>query len=110
MEHSKGNCHVELVSAATEARGRRTSAIDLFITGMGCPNCAIRVHNAIVSVPGVTAARVRLVPPIATVRFVAGQVTAEQLAAAVTGAAMVSGHEYHAYEMDRSARRNVPAP
>jgi Cu+-exporting ATPase len=100
MKQANCNCHVEPVRSATDAAGRPTTTVQLFITGMGCPNCALRVQNALAGVPGVTAARVTLVPPFATVQLLPDQVTYAQLSAAVRHAAAASRHDYRAYDMD----------
>jgi len=103
MDQLGCDCRVEPARTGTEANGRPTTDVNLFITGMGCSNCALRVQNALLSVQGVTAAQVKLAPPIATVRSLRGEVSSEQLIAAVRKAGQGSTREYHAYELDLSA-------
>jgi copper chaperone CopZ len=63
---------------------------------MGCPNCANRVHNALVSLDGVAGAHVRLDPPIATVRYERERLTEADLIAAVARAGAGTHHMYRA--------------
>ncbi len=66
------------------------------VAGMGCPNCATRVRNALVSVDGVADAHVNLVPSVSRVLYDGERVTTEQLIAAVAAAGEGIQHEYSA--------------
>lgn len=61
---------------------------------MGCPNCATRVHNKLVSLEGVYGVDVYLHMVLAVVIFDRNQLSASQLITAVSQAGNDSGHEY----------------
>ena len=53
------NCHVEpLQKAATADEQKITTWTLLAVYGMGCPNCANRVRNSLISLKGVVDAEV----------------------------------------------------
>lgn len=73
-------CHVvlftkEVVLEAAE----ETQVITLYITGMGCFNCANRVHNSLIGHPSVIAAAVSHVMGKAEVAFIPAKVSIPQL-------------------------------
>ena len=53
------NCHVEpLQKTATAEEQQTTTSALLTVQGMGCPNCAARVRNSLLSLKGVVDAEV----------------------------------------------------
>src|SRR5512143_2351213 len=70
------------------------------VEGMTCASCVVRVEKALKKVGGVTGASVNLATEKATVRFAAGEVSAEDLARAVREAG---------YSLVLPAAGNVPA-
>ena len=74
------NCHVtrfnkEVILDA----GEQVETITFFITGMGCPNCANRVHNRLIDRPGVVKAEVRHEIGTAEVTYLPAKISAPQL-------------------------------
>ena len=63
--------------------------LDLGIGGMTCASCVARVEKALNRVPGVLSASVNLATERATVRFLSGATTFQDLAAAVEQAGYV---------------------
>lgn len=68
----------------------------LAIAGMGCPNCANRVHNALVRQPGVLKAEVSLEDALATVALEPARRDVEALLEAVATADPSGRHHYRA--------------
>jgi copper chaperone CopZ len=73
-------CHVipfskEVVLEPNE----KTQAITLEVIGMGCINCANRVHNGLVDHPGVVKAEVSHITGTAEVTYVPAKVSVPQL-------------------------------
>ncbi len=99
MDKTRCGCCVRLIEPKSAPHGRVTAGIRLVIAGMGCPNCATRVRNALVSVDGVAEAHVNLVPSVSRVLYDGERVTTEQLIAAVAGAGQGTHHEYCARTM-----------
>jgi len=89
------NCHVEpIVKQATPLEQAQLADGQLLIRGMGCPNCAARVRNSLLSLEGVVdtiidhnigAGRVVYNPTI---------VTSQELEGAVRAAGGDGRHEY----------------
>ena len=53
------NCHVARFDKEVAIElNERIDSITLYVTGMGCPNCANRVHNRLIDHPGVLKAEV----------------------------------------------------
>ncbi len=96
MDKTRCGCCVQPIEPKKASTGRVTSGIRLVIAGMGCPNCATRVRNALVSVDGVADAHVNLVPSVSRVLYDGERVTTEQLIAAVAAAGGGTHHEYSA--------------
>jgi len=90
-------CHVETVlkTATAQEQANKMSAI-LTVWGMGCPRCATRVHNGLVSVNGVVDAYVEHLAGMAWVVFNPDMVTPDMLLDAVAHAGDESQHEYAA--------------
>ena len=68
-------------------------AITLDVTGMGCINCANRVHNGLIDHPGVVRAEVNHVTGKAEVTYILAKVSAPQLISMVAEA----GDHRHTY-------------
>ncbi len=90
-------CHVEPLAKTTteQEQANKMSAI-LAVWGMGCPRCAIRVHNGLLSVNGVLDAYVEHMAGMAWVLFNPDMVTPDMLLDAVGHAGDASQHEYTA--------------
>jgi copper chaperone CopZ len=90
-------CHVEsVVKAVTSEEQGQTKSMTLAITGMGCPNCAARVRNSLLSVYGVVEADVLHTLGMAQVFYNPALAGADQLLAAVARAGGDGRHEYRA--------------
>lgn len=91
------NCHVEpLQKVATDDERSKTSWTLLAVYGMGCPNCANRVRNSLISLNGVVEAYVDHTMGIADVAFNPDRVTIAALIDAVARAGGDGRHEYRA--------------
>ncbi len=99
MDKTQCGCCVRPIEPKSAPHGLVTAGIRLVIAGMGCPNCAIRVRNALLSVDGVAEAQVSLVPSVSRVLYDGERVTTEQLIAAVAYAGQGTHHEYCARTM-----------
>ena len=90
-------CHVELVEkeATAQEQANKMSTI-LAIWGMGCPRCAMRVHNGLISINGVVDAYVEHLAGMGWVVFNPDMVTPDMLLDAVAHAGDGSKHEYAA--------------
>ena len=91
------DCHVEPVAPAAFrlADGPREVAY-LTIHGMGCPTCATRVRNALLTTPGVITADVRLEAQHGSVVYDPAVTYPEQLEDAIAEMGRASRHAYHA--------------
>jgi copper chaperone CopZ len=91
------NCHVEPLpkTATAEERQTTTSAL-LAVWGMGCPNCAARVRNSLLSLKGVVNAEVDHNIGMADVVFNPNLTTIPALIDAVARAGGDGRHEYRA--------------
>jgi copper chaperone CopZ len=74
----------------------------LVVQGMGCPRCAIRVRNGLLSLDGVLLAEVQLEQGIAAAAFDPQRVTLDDLITAVASAGNDGRHHYQA-ELIREA-------
>lgn len=93
-----GECQVDPVErdpVDPESLERR-EYLWLAVSDMGCPNCAHRVRNALLSVPGVLDAKIHLLAGLATVAHEETRVTTEQLIVAVERAGLGTRHDYRA--------------
>ncbi len=88
------NCHVTRFDkeVALEPNEQVTSTM-LYITGMGCPNCANRVHNRLIDHPGVVKAEVDHETGKAEVTYLPTKITISELVQLVAEA----GDGHHAY-------------
>jgi len=91
------NCYVEPINktASADQMGQADSAL-LAVWGMGCPNCATRVRNSLLSLDGVYSADMYLNMAMAEVSYDGKRVSGEALVNAVARAGNDGRHEYRA--------------
>ena len=98
---SEHHCHVERVDKPVDEAALQTAqAAYLAVSGMGCPNCAARVHNSLVALDGVLLAEVQLEMQVAAVAYQPEKVSPDDLAAAVARAGN-DGHHHYAAQVIR---------
>lgn len=92
------DCHVDSLEAGPvdPRQLERAESVWLAVSDMGCPNCARRVRNALLGVPGVLDAEVHLAAAMATVAYDGERATTAALIAAVEGAGEGTRHAYRA--------------
>ena len=96
MEHDP-NCHVEIFHKAFDENDvSKISRASLSVEGMGCHNCAIRVHNAILRLPGINWVDVDLETSTAIVAYNSELISPQQFIAAVAEAGNDGHHNYRA--------------
>ncbi|MDF1521893.1 MAG: cation transporter [Trueperaceae bacterium] len=99
QERSGGHddCHVEPIAPTPHRHddGPREVAY-LTIHGMGCPTCATRVRNALLTTPGVITADVRLEARHGRVVYDPAYTNPERLEDAVAEMGRASRRAYHA--------------
>ncbi len=93
MKHD--NCHVEpLDKPLDEAALDTAMAAYLSVGGMGCPRCAQRVRNGLLSLDGVLLADVLLDRGLAAAAYDPQQLSPDDLVGAVAGAGNDGRHHY----------------
>ena len=70
--------------------------MDLLISGMGCQNCANRVHNSVLRQSGVFDVKVILESRLARIVFDPSKITTDALVDAVSAAGNDGHHNYSA--------------
>ncbi|MEX2161560.1 MAG: heavy-metal-associated domain-containing protein [Anaerolineales bacterium] len=96
MEHDS-NCHVDPFHKSFDEKDLSLlSKAGLLISGMGCPNCAIRVRNAILQLDGVNWVDVDLPTGKAQVAYDATKISPEKFIPAVATADPQGRHHYQA--------------
>lgn len=91
------SCHVEPIQkTALDHVIQNANRILLSVSGMGCPNCAMRVRNGLLLLDGVHDAEVMLNMRMAEVYFDEKKVSAEMLVQAVAGSGNDGRHHYQA--------------
>ncbi len=92
------DCHVEPVERGEvdESALQAADRAYLAVTDMGCPNCAHRVRNALLTVPGVLDVAVHLAAGQAAVACRDGSVGMDELVGAVEAASQGTRHQYTA--------------
>ncbi len=91
------NCHVEPVEKPVDKTAlENAQAVFLAVSGMGCRNCATRVHNGLISLEGVLLADVQLEMGMAAAAYDPQRVTPEDLVQAVAAAGNDGRHHYAA--------------
>lgn len=97
-ETPERECHVEPIEKEVDSRALSESSLALLaVSGMGCPNCAARVHNGLLSQHGVLLAEVELSLGMARVYFDRDRVGTDELLRAVAAAGGDGKHEYRAW-------------
>lgn len=98
-ERSEGHeaCHVEPTTPGPGSRPKGPCAlVHMAVRGMGCPACATRVRNALLAVPGVLDADVRLEAGLGSVIYDPIRTYSERLAEVVFHAGRACHHDYQA--------------
>jgi copper chaperone CopZ len=103
MQHIT-DCRVD-PAAPRAAPGELEGAdsIHLSVVGMGCPNCANRIRNALLARGGVVDVTIDLPAALARVWYAAAEVTPAEMVAVVRDAGEGSHHQYLAVPV-----RDVP--
>jgi copper chaperone CopZ len=94
------SCHVDQIPSSPDVAPVGTQAVALRLTGLGCRNCANRVHNALASTSGVTFVHVDLPSSTATAHIDQHRIRAWELPRVIRAAAGTSGHRYDAVVID----------
>jgi Cd2+/Zn2+-exporting ATPase/Cu+-exporting ATPase len=95
MDHT--NCHVDMIDKPFEGEvPEGATQAQLAVSGMGCPNCAARVHNALLQLEGVLKAEVLLESGTALVLYNSQKVEPHALMQAVELMGIQSNHNYQA--------------
>lgn len=102
MRHAQdadhGNCHVEPIHKPVDAAELEEADVTtLAVTDMHCPNCAMRVSNALLALEDVLHVEVDLPHGQAVVRSQSGRVGSAQLIQAVWSASHGTRHAYRAH-------------
>lgn len=91
------NCHVEpLEKPLDEVAIENAKAVSLAVWGMGCPRCAMRVRNGLLSLEHVLFANVFLEKGLAIAAYNPEQVSTDELVIAVVMAGNDGHHNYRA--------------
>ena len=102
------NCHVEPAEKTASAEERQTAVTALLaVWGMGCPNCAARVRNSLLSLHGVVEADVDHAAGLAQVNFNPDLADIPALVGAVARAGGDGRHEYRARLLELQEYRNA---
>lgn len=104
MRHET-RCHVEAIEKKVDPEALRAAQqVHLAVAGMGCPNCALRVRNALLSLSGVVQAEVSAQTSLAEVWFDASGLTLDDLIDGVASASAGTHHDYLAVPLRRGFR------
>lgn len=91
------NCHVDPVEKVVSPEVLQAAEHTfLLIWGMGCPNCAMRVRNSLLSLDGVLAVDVNLERGLARVFYDRERTTPDAFPEAVAAAGNDGRHRYAA--------------
>lgn len=91
------HCQVEAIAKPVDSGALHNSAVAVLrVSGMGCGNCANRVRNSLLGLPGVLAARVDLAEGLVRVNFTSEHTELQQMLDAVANAGNDDHHDYHA--------------
>jgi len=100
MEHA-GNCRVNpLVKVVAPEEQARAKTSVLQVIGMGCPTCATRVRNSLLSRPGVVQVQIDLFTGLTLVDYDAERIEPADLIDAVAAAGSDGRHVYLASLLD----------
>ena len=95
MNHE--NCHIDLIEKPLESElPEGLTEAQLLVTGMGCTNCAARVHNSLVQLDGVYKAEVLLESGMARVLYDSKRVKPAGFPQAIELVGRQSHHNYAA--------------
>lgn len=104
------NCHVDPIQKMPTAEEQATiQTVLLAVRGLGCPNCAARVRNSLLSLNGVIDAEVSHTIGVARVEFNPDLTDIPALANAVAQAGGDGRHEYRAWAWDEVIKPTFPA-
>jgi copper chaperone CopZ len=93
----KEKCYVEPVAKPLDREALSSArAAYLAVSGMGCPNCAARVRNGLLSLEGVLLAEIQLEQGVAATAYDPQRVTVEDLIHAVSQSGNDGRHHYFA--------------
>lgn len=102
------SCHVDPIEKPLEKNAlAQAEAAFLHISGMGCPNCAIRVRNGLIRLNGVLYADIYLQSGVATVAYDPQLVTTAELVTAVYESSHDGRHHYRAHTLQIMPARDV---
>ena len=91
------NCHVDPLDKPVDLEGLASAMIAyLAVRGMGCPRCAMRVRNGLLSLDGVLLADVHHEHGIAAVAYIPQRLIPDDLVLAVSCAVNDGRHNYQA--------------
>ena len=92
-------CHVDPIEKIATVEERQNSASALLaVKGMGCPNCAARVRNSLLSLSGVVDAQVLLEAGMAEIKYNPDLTNVLALVDAVARAGGDARHQYRAQD------------
>ncbi|HKK28310.1 MAG TPA: heavy-metal-associated domain-containing protein [Gemmatimonadota bacterium] len=104
MSQNGRKCHVDPVRTAVDPTLlERSATAFLAVSGMGCPNCAARVRNALVLTEGVVEAEIDHVAGLAVVSYLSEDVDVETLRRSIASAAEGTHHRYGAVSIPPGA-------
>jgi len=94
-------CHVVRVEKPVDEAALNSSSVAvLAISGMGCPNCALRVRNGLLRQTGVVRTHVSFAKRHAWVNFDPGTLSVQDLKDAVAESGLETEHNYEAAVID----------
>jgi len=100
MQHVT-DCHVEPLAGRVPDAEREDAVVQyLALAGLGCPNCANRVRNALLRASGVVDVEVDLPAGLATVWYRPAEGRVSDLIAAVSVAGLGTHHRYLAVAVE----------
>ena len=89
------DCHVERLEKPYDREAVENAVTTyLRIQGMGCPNCAMRVRNGLLSLEGVYAVKIELERGLAAIVYNSESVITDDLIQAVASASNDGRHNY----------------
>jgi copper chaperone CopZ len=89
------NCHVEpVLKVITSDERKNLTTVGLAVWGMGCPNCATRVRNGLLTLTGVVEADVDHTTGVAFVEYSQDLVSMPDMLQAVAQAGDDNRHKY----------------
>ena len=95
------DCHVDPIAPRMPASDRQDSQVlYLALAGMGCPNCANRVRNALLRAQGVVDGELDLAAALATVWYSGKEASFTHLIDAVADAGRGTHHRYLAVRVE----------